>query len=70
MRRKSSVSLLYIGVVCVNGMESLIFFIVGLLVLCGMFSLVDLRCLGLCLDKSSTCMLVDRLPATLKSAIV
>lgn len=49
-------------------MESLwiIFFIVRLLVLCGMFSSIDLSCLGLCLGKLSTCMLVSGLLATLE----
>ena len=33
---------------------------------CGMFSLVILGCLGLCLDELSTCMLIGGLPAALR----
>jgi hypothetical protein len=51
-----------IGVVCAKGMGSLrTFFIVRLLVPFGMFSSIDLGCLGLCLDKLLNCMLVGRL---------
>ena len=61
------------GVLCVKGIGSswtIFYSIVRSPEPCGMFSSADLGCLGLCLDKWLTCMLVGGLLAALLSAAV
>jgi hypothetical protein len=45
--KKQHFIVVYWFCMCKRNGESVIFFIVGLLVVCGMFSLVDLCCLGM-----------------------